>query len=103
MNIPKSFDIAGKHFKVKWDDDRRIVDRGLIGECDYSACTIVLSREDVGSKQTRLSIEQVFLHEVWHCIWDCLGNCKMKKDEGLADSFTALLHQALNSGKGELK
>jgi hypothetical protein len=102
MKIPKSLKIAGKTYRVKWDNGR-IQERGLIGECDYSSCTIILSKNDRHSVQTKESIEQVFLHELWHVIWDALGEKKFKGDERLADSFTCLLHQALNSGKGELK
>lgn len=101
MKIPKRLQVAGKTYKVKWDNGR-IAERRLIGEVDYSCCTIVLSKSDQGSKQTKESIEQAYLHEIWHAIWDALGDLKMKKDELRADAFSSLLLQALNSGKGEL-
>jgi hypothetical protein len=101
MKIPRSLKIAGRTFKVRWDNGR-ISERGLIGEVDYSSCTIVLSRNDRGSLLTRESLEQVYLHELWHAIWDTLGDARMKKDECRADAFTGLLQQSLNSGKGEL-
>ena len=102
MKIPRSFMVAGKTYKVKWDNGH-IQKRRLIGECDYSSCMVVLSKNDGDSVQTKESIEQVYLHELWHIIFDALGEKKLKCDERLADSFTCLLHQALNSGKGELK
>ncbi len=101
MKIPRSFQVAGKKYKVKWDSVH-MNDRGLVGECNHSNCIITLSGMDCGSMQARESVEQVYLHELWHVIWDALGNEKMRLNEQFADSFSSLLQQALNSGKGEL-
>ena len=101
MKIPRSFQVAGKRYRVKWDNVH-MVDRGLIGECDRASCVVALSKSDHGSVQTKESIEQVYLHELWHVICGALGEEKLRKNERLADSFTGLLQQALNSGKGEL-
>ena len=101
MIIPKSFDIAGKTYKVKFDT-KRMLKQHLIGQCNYAQCEIFLSQKDHKSIQCVNDIEHTFLHEVWHTIWDALGETKLKKDEQKADAFCSLLHQMLNSRKGKL-
>lgn len=102
MKIPKSFQVAGKTYTVKFSTEQ-LSDRQLVGLCDYATCEVFLSKTDHGSIQVKEDIEQIFLHEIWHVIWDALGELKMKKNEQKADAFCSLLHQVLNSGKGELK
>jgi hypothetical protein len=74
-----------------------------VGEVDYANCSVVLVDSYGGSKICRGCLEQTYLHEVWHTIWDALGNDTLRKNEAFADAFSALLLQVLNSGKGELK
>lgn len=103
MKIPARVKIAGKTYRIRYDDDERLPDRDIKGCVDYATGTITLSKVDTGSACSREDIEQTYLHEIWHAIWDALGESGMRKDERRADSFCSLLHQVLNSGTGELK
>jgi hypothetical protein len=102
MKIPKTFQIAGKTYRVTIDHKNELSSKGLIGNIIYSSCTIELSPTDTGNSRTHEDLEHTFLHEVWHGIWDALGDRAMKRDERRADAFCNLLHQVLNSGKGEI-
>jgi hypothetical protein len=101
IKIPKTFRAAGKKYTVKWDNGK-IMSRGLVGEADYSSCVVTLSKVDQTILLTRDSVEQVFIHELWHVACNALGEKKLGKDERLADAFSGIFHQMLSSGKGEL-
>jgi hypothetical protein len=47
-------------------------------------------------------LEHVFLHELFHAMFETSGHPNLSEDEGLVDSMAALLHQYLQTNKGEL-
>jgi hypothetical protein len=103
MKIPKSFKIAGKTYAVKIDNDGRLLEQKLAGQVNYTACTIKISLTDGLSISSKECVQHTYLHEIWHTIWEILGEVDLKSDERRADAFCNLLLQVLNSGKGELK
>lgn len=101
MQIPKSFQVAGRTYKVRVDYKGRLEKKELMGTCNFPQGTIEISAVSEGKTRNREDIEHTFLHEVWHAIWYALGEDKIQHDEQKADAFCSLLHQVLTSGEKE--
>lgn len=103
MKIPKSFKVAGKTYEVRLDCDKRLLEQKIVGQCSYPSCTIKLNCFSDNIKQSKECVQHTYLHEVWHAIWNALGEDELRSDERRANAFSELLLQVLNSGIGEIK
>ena len=102
MKIPKSFNAFGQTFNVQfsntiWKED------GVLGYWMRDQNLILLAKPNKENGITQSMLEQIFFHEVFHCIFDMLGYKKLNENEQIVDQCGNLLHQILNSFKGELK
>ena len=88
MQIPKTFQLAGVKWKVRYL-------KGLpeLGRCDRDKATILLQTE-----QEDASKETAFTHELVHAIRYTLGDGG-PHDEKEVDGFAYLLHQYFITAK----
>lgn len=90
--IPKSFQIFGETYKVKQlikvhKDDRW-------GEHEPTG-NVIKIKKSLNEDQK----EQVYLHEVVHCILTNLSYEELNNDEVFVDRFAKALHQILKTSK----
>lgn len=99
MKIPSHFYLYGLKIKVKRSS--KITGCGL---ADYCASTIYLSTKI----KSRDILEHAFLHEVLHFVllhskvinrYKLDNGKELHSDEDFIDNVSALLHQALTTGK----
>lgn len=95
---PQHFQLAGHTITVKLDRDLMTIEDNY-GNYSERTGTINLVSPGPISKS---KVEQTFFHELVHAILDELGELKLSKSERFVDSFSALLHQCITSGKGSL-
>jgi hypothetical protein len=88
MVIPKKFQIFGQTYKVK--QVVKIDKEGSWGEHDASKNTIKIKKS-----LTQEQKEQVYLHELMHCMFESLGYDALDRDEILVDTMAKALHQIL--------
>jgi hypothetical protein len=100
MKIPKRFKLYGQTIEVIMDnhldfnDDRR-------GEADYRNNKIRLQPAGSQLLHPLTHIEQAFLHELFHFIFDNAGYPDDRKDEIKIERLSNLLHQALSTAEYE--
>jgi hypothetical protein len=99
MKFPKSFELGGFTFTVKWVSNKQIR-KEAGGDCwGYSqpaAGTIVLNKRML--KYQPFLAEQTFNHELMHCIlW--VVKTELWKDEALVDGIGHALLQVKKSSK----
>tara|TARA_R110000822_G_scaffold3036_10_gene13886 strand:+ start:2150 stop:2470 length:321 start_codon:yes stop_codon:yes gene_type:complete len=90
MLIPDSFCIAGHTVTVKKDARLPSDTHGLWMN---SKKTIKLAKFPKGTAQSY--IDQVFFHELVHCLCDTIGRIELSEDEGFVDAMSEALMQAL--------
>lgn len=96
MRIPESIALMGHTFDIVWDD-RLVHNHEALGLTDYRNFLIKLQPNTEQYPIPDSLINQVYLHEVLHCIFDILHLEDMKNDEKLVDNIAGLLNQALNN------
>ena len=89
MKIPRQFKAFGHTIRVRYAQ----LDRQTDGEWRTDSKLILLSRRL--HRKPRTHKEQIFLHELMHCILDHIGKHKLSSDEGLVDALAHGLHQAM--------
>ena len=94
MRIPRKFQMFDHTITVCYVQ----LDRKTDGEWRSDSKRILLSTRL--HKKPRSYKEQVFLHELTHCVLDHIGRSKLSNDEDFVDSLASGLHQAL---RGVLK
>lgn len=94
MNIPQSFMLMGKEYKVKLTDNTGMDFTGY-----YNPQTLEITLAKGQSKQLT---EHVFFHELVHCILQNMGEQELYNNEKFTDVFGGLLHQAILTMKGKL-
>lgn len=105
MQIPKSLELAG--FKIKVSKDPMLKSKhGAVGMVDYGSECISLQSDTPATPISRQSMEQTYLHELVHYIFylaeSDTDDPPLHNRECLVDRVSGLLHQALNSYKGEI-
>ena len=48
-------------------------------------------------------LEHTFLHELFHALFEAAGRDELSSDESLVDTMGALLHQFMQTAKGNLQ
>lgn len=95
--IPKHFNLLGYNWAVVTSNGPLFATEEpkevLHGYCDFTTHTIYLSGDLKG-----LDLWHTFLHELLHAALEAIGRPKLGADEGLVDSLSGALAQALNPG-----
>jgi predicted SprT family Zn-dependent metalloprotease len=102
IQIPKQFNLLGHTIKVNVTPNFRLID-GNLGEANYSEGSINLQGNTKEFPVSKEMLEHTYLHEVIHFVLYFMGNEELREDEGFVDLFAGLLHQALQTQKGEWK
>lgn len=92
FTIPKKFKIFGETCKVK--QVIKVDKFNSWGENNPNNNTIKIKR-DLNEEQK----QQVFLHEITHCILTHLQYNKLNEDEKFVDTFSKALHQILTTSE----
>lgn len=91
MRIPKTFRLMGHEYSVRIVPKSEWKDPEAVGLFDNSARQILILRAD------KATMEQVYLHELEHCLLLAMGRDKLYKDESFVDLHAGMLHQVLTS------
>jgi hypothetical protein len=109
MRIPKKFKQHGRTIRVKWDKTL-IQECGRVAEVSYRSDEIRLQPPSESHLRPRRKIEQSYLHEMLHHIFNESTVAlkdeyaeEVRSNEAFVDLTAGLLHQALTTSKGELK
>jgi len=102
MKIPKEFKLMGQTINVEYKN-KLIQETDCIGQASYRENKIFLQKQVEGITRKKEMIEQTFLHELLHFILDRMGENELRDNEKFINMFSGLLHQYIESNKGELK
>ena len=92
--IPKKFTLVNCTYKVESLPDELESDR--LGDCNRTQARVRLAKG-----LPRQSKEHTFYHELAHALLDASTKPKLSKNEDFVDSLGALLHQYMQTQKGE--
>ena len=98
MKIPTKFSLLNRAFVVEWMDNDTNVIAEAKGAASMSQARILLY-----PTERREDLEHTFLHELTHMVLESMGQPEMSKNEEFVDLMSALLHQYLQTKKGELE
>lgn len=101
MKIPKYFELMGTRIEVIEDADI-MRDNDARGKADYRMECIRLAPDSPVCRMSRSQLEHTFLHEVIHWIFFKLNKRNLNDDEDLVDMIADLLHQVIESSRGEV-
>jgi hypothetical protein len=98
IKIPKRFKIFGQTFTVEfvynlvqgWDH---------IGEAIFRNNKILIQKNCKGIARTHEQIEQVFLHEMIHILFNELREDIMRDNDPLIDKIASALHQVFQTAE----
>ena len=96
MRIPKQFQLYGQTIEVIYDNTLDYVD-GRRGEADYRRNRITLQAPGEMIPYPRSHLEQAFIHELVHFLFDMAGYDEDRRDEVKVERISNLLHQALTT------
>ena len=95
--IPKSFTLVNRTYRVE-KMHKDVADAGeQHGDIDRTTAKVRIKFDNPDNA------EHTFYHELAHAIFWNSTKPKLSKDENLVDSVGALLHQFMQTRKGELK
>jgi predicted SprT family Zn-dependent metalloprotease len=100
MKIPKYFELMGTKIEVI-EDANIMQDNDARGKADFRLECIRLAPDNPVYRRSQSQLEHTFLHELVHWIFFKLNKLSLGDDEDLVDMIADLLHQAIESGKGE--
>ena len=94
--IPKTFDILGIKVKVEY---RKLLYKKekAIGLWLPQENKILIQENVKECMVSQEQKEQIFFHELTHCILDKLGYAKLSADEKLVDTVGSCFHQVLKT------
>ncbi len=102
MRIPDRFKIFGQTITVEWDK-QLTNEEDAVGQAVYRRNAIKLQPSTEGKPLSDDQIEQSYLHEVLHFVFNKLnykiGDIKLSGDERLIDLLAHALHQVLTSAE----
>lgn len=96
LKIPTKFQILGHTVKTSFAE----LPEGVLGYWDNEAKTVQLSTELL--KHAPSVLEQIFMHELSHCVLFHMGEDELAENEQFVDLMGELLFQVLKSSKGDL-
>lgn len=94
--IPKKFTLVNRTYTVQ--DMPAEIAESRLGDCNSIEARIRLAKG-----QPPECLEHTFYHELAHALLDASTKPKLSKKEGFVDSLGALLHQFMQTQKGEFK
>lgn len=97
MKIPYEFQLLNRHFTVAWMED----DTHVIAQAK-GAASMEQGRVLLYPSVHREDLEHTFLHELVHMIMESAGYPEFSKNEEFVDLISGLLHQYLQTKRGEL-
>jgi hypothetical protein len=92
LKIPRTFELAGRTWRVK-----RVGKRSWYGRTNAAECVIHISSKSKDAEEEL----HTFLHELMHAIAWAMGWDKMFRDETRIDALSSLLLQVLETSKGK--
>ena len=98
MNIPSRFKVNGHQIKIEFDNEYCNED-GIYGEYDYNTKVITMSDKMDGKRLTKKTIELTYLHELFHCIFDVVGEPELSRNEDLVEKLAQAMYQIQKSSK----
>lgn len=93
MKIPKSFALHGHTYSVT------IVPASHWKIEDAVAVYISTERRIEILKRRKELMEQAFMHELMHAVFDAMGEDKLFRNERVVDLTASLLHQAFTTSQ----
>lgn len=89
--IPKSFTVFGEKHKVSFVKN---VSLKVVGEWIPEKNRIRIKADLAEDRK-----EQIYMHELTHCILDHLSYSDLSSDESFVDRFSKALHQVLKTSE----
>lgn len=99
MRLPTSFQLINRKFSVEAMDADVANIAEVKGTCNSGEGRILVNLDN----DNREDVEHTFYHELFHALFDSAGRPDLSKDEDLVDLMGALLHQYLQTEKGNLQ
>lgn len=97
-HIPKSFQLGGKTYTVKIDNDINY-DVSCHGVHEPYLQKISLADTIRNKKISQEHVEETFYHELVHAILTMISNEDLNKDEDFVNRFSAMLYQYMKTKK----
>ncbi|MBC8181494.1 hypothetical protein H8E88_10265 [candidate division KSB1 bacterium] len=98
MKIPKSFNIFGQKYNIKFDD-HLIENDGDHGQARYRKNEIVLQKTNNIIDRPQSQTEATYLHEMIHIIFHEIGEDELRDNEKLVVLMANTLHQILETSE----
>lgn len=102
MKIPKQFKLFGQTITVEYTN-KLVTDNDSVGHAVYRENKIILQKATEGIPRAKEMIEQTFFHELFHLVFNFIGESELRDNEKLIDVISALFHQFICTSEGELK
>lgn len=99
--IPETFEILGTTMSVELRKNRTAMEAGNIGVTLRSRNHIVLYKESANGPLVREIVEQTFMHELVHVVFDAVGLTDLAGNEDIVDRVSRGLHQVLATSQGD--
>ena len=94
MKIPKSFKVFASTVNITTDDNIRLSNDQVLGDCSFSDLQINVCTEYKGEKVADCTAIDTFYHEKIHIILDAMGEHDLSQNEKFVEVFARLLRQA---------
>ena len=98
FKIPKKTRIFSTEIKVIMEDKLEH-ETGCVGEANYNMGLIKIQNSTKERPVTKVALEQIYLHELIHWIFNQLNEHDLRKNEKLVDTMSMALHQALTDAE----
>lgn len=102
MNIPTEFKLFGQTYTVK-HDEKALVNESNAGMAEFRSNEILILPAKNHYGYCRQQREQVFCHELIHCMFAALNIPDLRDNEELVDNLGSLFHQFLETKEGALE
>ena len=96
--IPKTFNLVNRRYKVELLPPEIADELERIGDCHQNSAKI-----RIDTRECPESREHTFYHELAHALLYATTKPKLSKNEAFVDSLGAVIHQFLQTRKGEFK
>ena len=91
--IPKSFKVFASHVNVTTNDNIRLSNNQVLGDCSFSDLQINICTEYKGESVASSTATDTFYHEKVHIILDAMGEHELSQNEKFVEVFARLLRQ----------
>ena len=98
LNPPKEFKIFGQTIKIKYKDTL-VQESDQVGQAGFRTNEIILQRNGKNIFRPIEQMQQTYLHEVMHMIFNQIGECELRDNEKVVDLIANALHQVFTTSK----